>query len=188
MGKVKRGNKSKSHAHKTMSHLHKKYKTKRKTKDFDQIHVDLQDENFRKLLLQPVDYEVAGNAQNYCVHCAFVYLDNLYIKLKKWLYLFFLILDGISLTIQRLKLTSGLNYTNEGTLKKLVTYFRFLILHDFAFRIKKLQIEPYTQAEANRAGGIGSYIAPKLLPNIKTQPEKSELLDVNMNNNEVIET
>ena len=74
MGKVKRGNKSKSHSHKSISHLHKKYKTKRKTKDHDQIHEDLKKENFKNLLIQPVDYEITGNGQSYCVHCAFVFI------------------------------------------------------------------------------------------------------------------
>ena len=73
MGKTKRGNKSKSHSHKSISHLHKKYKTKRKTKDHDQIHEDLKKENFKNLLIQPVDYDLTGNAQSYCVHCAYVY-------------------------------------------------------------------------------------------------------------------
>ena len=51
-------------------------------------------------------------------------------------------------------------------------------------RIKALQIEPYTQEEANRAGGLGSYIAPKLLLDIKTQPDKSEFLEANMISND----
>jgi bud site selection protein 20 len=37
--------------------------------------------------------------------------------------------------------------------------------------MKALETEPYTQAEANRAAGIGSYIKPKSFT-IKTQPDK----------------
>lgn len=70
MAKTKRGNKSKNHSHKHISHLHKKYKTKRRTRDLDQIHEDLKVDNIKKLILQPVDYDVTGNAQNYCVTCA----------------------------------------------------------------------------------------------------------------------
>lgn len=64
--------KSKSHSHKKISHLHKIYKTKRKTKDHDQIHEDLKLKNAYKLLNQPVDHDLTGEGQNYCVHCAYV--------------------------------------------------------------------------------------------------------------------
>jgi hypothetical protein len=50
----------------------------------------------------------------------------------------------------------------------------------FKNRIKALQIEPYTQDEANRAAGMGSFIQPKLLLDIKTQPDKSEFLEAQM--------
>lgn len=40
--------------------------------------------------------------------------------------------------------------------------------------MKALQTEPYTQEEANRAAGMGSFIAPKKFE-IKTQPSKQEL-------------
>lgn len=71
MGKTKSKNrKSKSHHHKKISHLHKIYKTKRKTKDHDQIHEDLKLKNAYQLIKQQVDHDVTGDAQNYCVHCA----------------------------------------------------------------------------------------------------------------------
>jgi len=37
--------------------------------------------------------------------------------------------------------------------------------------MKALETEPYTQAEANRAAGIGSYVKPKTFV-IKTQPDR----------------
>ena len=73
MAKKKAGNKiSKSHGHKKISHLHKVYKTKRKTKDHDQIHEDLKLQNAMTLINQQVDHDAAGSAQHYCVHCAYV--------------------------------------------------------------------------------------------------------------------
>ena len=45
-------------------------------------------------------------------------------------------------------------------------------------RLKALRIEPYTQAEAERAAGMGSYVAPKSVA-IKTQSVKDPMdLDV----------
>lgn len=41
--------------------------------------------------------------------------------------------------------------------------------------MKALETEPYTQEEAKRAAGIGSYIAPKKFE-IKTQPDKLSLI------------
>ncbi|ESO93227.1 hypothetical protein LOTGIDRAFT_203978 [Lottia gigantea] len=41
-------------------------------------------------------------------------------------------------------------------------------------RLKDLSIEPYTQEEADRAGGMGSYIAPKPLE-VKTQGVKEDM-------------
>lgn len=71
MAKKKKSQKhSKNHHHKKISHLHKIYKTKRKTKDHDQIHVDLKLQTAMNLLNQPVDHDIPGCAQNYCVHCA----------------------------------------------------------------------------------------------------------------------
>ena len=50
--------------------MHNRMKTKRKTKDADQIEEDMKPENVKKLLNQDVDYDVTGNGQFYCVHCA----------------------------------------------------------------------------------------------------------------------
>ena len=68
--KSKSQKKTKQHNHKKCSHLHKIYKTKRKTKDHDQIHKDLQLKNAAKLLNQEEDIELAGSGQHYCIHCA----------------------------------------------------------------------------------------------------------------------
>ena len=41
-------------------------------------------------------------------------------------------------------------------------------------RLKALSVQPYSQAEAERAAGMGSYVAPKALA-IKTQDTFSEM-------------
>ena len=41
-------------------------------------------------------------------------------------------------------------------------------------RLKALAVEPYSQAEAERASGMGSYVAPKPVP-VKTQDISSEM-------------
>jgi bud site selection protein 20 len=65
MGRVGR----KKH-HKGDKPMKEKYRTKRKTKDIDQIHEDLKPENAAKLLNQPADFDLPGNAQFYCLECA----------------------------------------------------------------------------------------------------------------------
>ena len=52
------------------THLKKKWRTKRRTKDLDQVDTDLLPNNAEKLLSQPVDLDKPGLAQYYCVHCA----------------------------------------------------------------------------------------------------------------------
>jgi len=41
-------------------------------------------------------------------------------------------------------------------------------------RLKALAMEPFSQAEAERAAGMGSYVAPKAVA-IKTQDTSSEM-------------
>lgn len=43
--------------------------------------------------------------------------------------------------------------------------------------MKALETEPYTQAEADRAAGMGSYIEPKKFV-IKTQPSKEKIAEI----------
>jgi hypothetical protein len=58
--------------HKGDKPLKEKYRTRRKTKDLDQIFEDMLPKNANKLLHQEVDFDKAGNAQFYCLHCALV--------------------------------------------------------------------------------------------------------------------
>ena len=52
------------------THLKKGWRTKRRTKDLDQIDADLGEGKVEKLLAQEVDFDKAGLGQFYCVHCA----------------------------------------------------------------------------------------------------------------------
>ncbi|XP_046665357.1 zinc finger protein 593 homolog [Homalodisca vitripennis] len=56
--------------------LKKKFKTKRKTKDLDEIDRDLKVECAEKLLNQEIDVDKPGNAQFYCLHCARYFIDD----------------------------------------------------------------------------------------------------------------
>jgi hypothetical protein len=78
MAKKKNSQKhSKHHKHKHITHLHRVYKTKRKTKDHDQIHSDLKLDAAYQLINQEVDHDMTGSAQNYCIHCALVFILNI---------------------------------------------------------------------------------------------------------------
>lgn len=117
--------------HKGDKPLKEKYRTRRKTKDLDQIHEDMIPKNATKLLDQDIDLDKPGSAQFYCLHCAKYFINN----------------------------------------QALTEHFRS---KPHKRRIKSLQIEPYTQAEADRAAGMGSYKEPKRL-HVQTQPAKEEM-------------
>ena len=53
----------------------KKQKTKRHTKDIDQLFDDCKPENAEKLQNQPIDYDLPGKAQFYCVPCGSVFFS-----------------------------------------------------------------------------------------------------------------
>ncbi|KAJ2254285.1 hypothetical protein GGI13_002244 [Coemansia sp. RSA 455] len=56
--------------------LHQKYKSKRRTKDLDQIQEDLKPENKQRLLSLPEDEDLPGLGQHYCVECSRYYVDE----------------------------------------------------------------------------------------------------------------
>ena len=66
------------------THLKKKWRTKRRTRDLDQIDSDLTPENAEKLLSQPVDLDKSGNGQFYCVHCAKYLIDQRAFQVRKF--------------------------------------------------------------------------------------------------------
>ena len=66
-GKSKGSGKKRSTSH---NNYGKRLKTKRSTKDVDQIHEDMAPKNKEKLLNQPINDDLPGRGQNYCLHCA----------------------------------------------------------------------------------------------------------------------
>ncbi|XP_078052715.1 zinc finger protein 593 homolog [Augochlora pura] len=62
--------------HRGDTHLKKGWRTKRRTKDLDEIDEDLKDENVRILVNQEVDLDKPGAGQYYCVHCARHFINN----------------------------------------------------------------------------------------------------------------
>lgn len=62
--------------HMGYTHIQKKYRTRRKTKDLDQIHEDMKPEKSKDLLNQEVDLDKPGCAQHYCLTCARYFIDQ----------------------------------------------------------------------------------------------------------------
>lgn len=58
-------------------------------------------------------------------------------------------------------------------------WYYWMVCECFMFncRIKALQVEPYTQEEADRAAGMGSYVAPKTV-DVQTQQDSNMQDDV----------
>ncbi|XP_072277798.1 zinc finger protein 593 [Pyxicephalus adspersus] len=119
-----------NHKNDKKKNIAKTWKTKRRVKDIDQIHEDMRPENAGRLLKQEIDYDVPGNAQHYCLHCARYFVD----------------------------------------LKTLKEHFKTKV---HKRRLKQLREEPYTQEEAERAAGMGSYRPPKQIQ-VQTQEVEME--------------
>ncbi|KAM5180431.1 zinc finger protein 593 isoform 1-T2 [Mantella aurantiaca] len=114
-----------NHKNDKKKNIAKTWKTKRRVKDIDQIHEDMRPENAGRLLKQEIDYDLPGNAQHYCLHCARYFVD----------------------------------------MKTLKEHFKTKV---HKRRLKQLKDEPYTQEEAERAAGMGSYRPPKQIQ-VQTQ-------------------
>ncbi|XP_040193841.1 zinc finger protein 593 [Rana temporaria] len=114
-----------NHKNDKRKNIAKSWKTKRRTKDLDQIHTDMLPGNSGLLLKQEIDYDVTGNAQHYCLHCARYFVD----------------------------------------LKTLKEHFKTKVHKK---RLRQLKDEPYTQEEAERAAGMGSYKPHKQI-HVQTQ-------------------
>ncbi|XP_054714045.1 zinc finger protein 593-like [Uloborus diversus] len=54
----------------------KQLKMRKRTRDLDEIDVDMRPENAKQLLNQKIDVDVPGCAQYYCIHCARYFIDN----------------------------------------------------------------------------------------------------------------
>ncbi|KAG7303375.1 hypothetical protein JYU34_011866 [Plutella xylostella] len=62
------------------THLARRWRVRNRTKDLDEIDVDLKEENSEKLLNQSVDLDLPGAAQHYCLHCARYFIDDKALK------------------------------------------------------------------------------------------------------------
>ncbi|KAK9309942.1 hypothetical protein QLX08_000571 [Tetragonisca angustula] len=62
--------------HRGDTHLKKRWRTKRRTKDLDEIDEDLNDKNVEKLLNQEVDLDRPGAGRYYCIHCARYFIND----------------------------------------------------------------------------------------------------------------
>lgn len=58
------------------THLQRRWRTRNRKKDLDQINEDLTQENSQKLLNQAVDTDKPGKAQFYCLHCARYFIND----------------------------------------------------------------------------------------------------------------
>ncbi|XP_013781401.1 zinc finger protein 593-like [Limulus polyphemus] len=54
----------------------RKCKTRKRTKDLDEISEHMKIENASKLLNQEEDYDLPGSGQFYCLHCARYFIDD----------------------------------------------------------------------------------------------------------------
>ncbi|XP_070582036.1 zinc finger protein 593-like [Ptychodera flava] len=61
--------------HRGDTFIQKKFRTRRRTKDLDQIDDDMKPDNAEKLLNQDIDHDLPGAGQNYCLHCAKHFVD-----------------------------------------------------------------------------------------------------------------
>jgi len=62
--------------HKNIKDFKKKCRTRKRTKDLDQIHEDMKPENGKKLVFTEIDNDLPGGGQFYCIHCAKHCIDD----------------------------------------------------------------------------------------------------------------
>ncbi|XP_067946241.1 zinc finger protein 593-like [Watersipora subatra] len=98
--------------------IKEKYRTKRKTKDLDEIQDDLKPTKVQKLINQEIDDDKPGQAQHYCIHCAKYCIDDKALQA----------------------------HMKSKPHKK---------------RLKALKTEVFSQEDAERCAGMGSFKAPK---------------------------
>ncbi|ODO07584.1 bud site selection protein 20 [Cryptococcus wingfieldii CBS 7118] len=75
MGRLRR-----SRTHHARRDVHRAARTRVRTKDLDQIEMDLRPTNRGKLEKQPIDEDKPGLGQHYCVECAKYYESDLALK------------------------------------------------------------------------------------------------------------
>nr|XP_018915926.1 PREDICTED: zinc finger protein 593 homolog isoform X2 [Bemisia tabaci] len=62
--------------HRGDTHLQRKWRTRNRTKDLDEIDSDLQPKKAKELLNQEIDPDQTGCAQHYCIHCGRYFIDD----------------------------------------------------------------------------------------------------------------
>ncbi|KAK6626140.1 hypothetical protein RUM43_006445 [Polyplax serrata] len=58
----------------------KRWRTRNRAKDLDEINEDIKPENAQKLLKQEFDESKPGGGQFYCIHCARYFIDQVALK------------------------------------------------------------------------------------------------------------
>eukprot|EP00053_Salpingoeca_punica_P005036 m.52321 g.52321 ORF g.52321 m.52321 type:complete len:168 (+) comp13060_c0_seq1:105-608(+) len=127
--------------HKNILDTKKRFRTRKRTKDHDQIVNDLKAENVMKLIHHPVDGDLPGLGQFYCIHCSRHFVNSLSLD------------EHIKSKIHRR-------------------------------RMKELRNEPYSQAEAEAAAGMGQYIARKPI----AVPKMTDLLALRAGQSKAMES
>ncbi|KAJ1920133.1 hypothetical protein H4219_001506 [Mycoemilia scoparia] len=78
MGRLRR-----SRTHKGIKDISKKYRTRRRTKDLDQIQEDLKPENRERLARREEDPDLPGLGMHYCVECSKHFINDQSLKEHK---------------------------------------------------------------------------------------------------------
>ncbi|XP_065912604.1 zinc finger protein 593-like isoform X2 [Dysidea avara] len=73
MGRLRR-----KRMHKNIKDIKRKFRTRRRTKDIDQIHEDMKPANAEKLLQD--DPDLPGSGQHYCISCARYFVNETVMK------------------------------------------------------------------------------------------------------------
>jgi bud site selection protein 20 len=70
------GRLARSRKHRGIRDIKRKYRLRRRTKDLDQIHEDLEPEKATQYEQQEVDPDLPGLAQHYCIQCSKYFIDE----------------------------------------------------------------------------------------------------------------
>ncbi|ODN84051.1 hypothetical protein L202_00078 [Cryptococcus amylolentus CBS 6039] len=123
MGRLRR-----SRTHHARRDVHRAARTRVRTKDLDQIEMDLRPTNRSKLEKQPIDEDKPGLGQHYCVECAKYYESDLALK----------------------------NHTKSKVHRFVIPRSCRSLLTESRRRLKELKEPAYTIGESERAAGLGT--------------------------------
>ncbi|XP_022808442.1 zinc finger protein 593-like [Stylophora pistillata] len=172
MGRLRR-----KRMHKNDKHLKKKYRTRRRTKDLDQIHEDMQPMNAAKLKSQECDMDLPGAGRYYCIQCT----SGQWIKARchcgNGVSIVHKLIVPPSVEIKLMLDPSFLHgcvhFACQGTSRKKETCNTYAYLFTVRiFRVKMLREVPYTTEEAERAAGMGSYTLTSTKPQLPVNEDE----------------